>query len=194
MVKALNEAIYQCMLEDKNIIVLGENVCNRYREETCDLDKYFSKNRVIDMPISEAAFTGFANGAAMAGLRPIVEFQVAGLIYPAFDQIVNQAAKLRLMLGGQCKIPVTFFLMGAGAGGGLGAGLIAFCGATLKPGFETISESVGLQSLFNGAKSFGLINPKIKKTKETMTDQILIDPSYVKGHKLIIKKLSLIHI
>ena len=101
MVKALNEAIYQCMLEDKNIIVLGENVCNRYREETCDLDKYFSKNRVIDMPISEAAFTGFANGAAMAGLRPIVEFQVAGLIYPAFDQIVNQAAKLRLMLGGQ---------------------------------------------------------------------------------------------
>ena len=118
MVKALNEAIYQCMLEDKNIIVLGENVCNRYREETYDLDKYFSKNRVIDMPISEAAFTGFANGAAMAGLRPIVEFQVAGLIYPAFDQIVNQAAKLRLMLGGQCKIPVTFFIMGAGAGGG----------------------------------------------------------------------------
>ena len=118
MVKALNEAIYQCMLEDKNIIVLGENVCNRYREETCDLDKYFSKNRVIDMPISEAAFTGFANGAAMAGLRPIVEFQVAGLIYPAFDQIVNQAAKLRLMLGGQCTIPVTFFIMGAGAGGG----------------------------------------------------------------------------
>ena len=45
------------------------------------------------------------------------------------------------------------------------------------------------QSLFNGAKSFGLINPKIKKTKETITDQILIDPSYVKGHKLIIKKI-----
>ena len=70
------------------------------------------------MPISEAAFTGFANGAALAGMRPVVEFQVASLMFPAFDQIVNQAAKLPLMLGGQAHIPVTFLLMGAGAGGG----------------------------------------------------------------------------
>ena len=88
------------------------------RAETRGLDERFDAGRVLDMPISEAAFTGFANGAAMAGLRPVVEFQVSSLIYPAFDQIVNQAAKLRLMLGGQGRIPVTFFLMGAGAGGG----------------------------------------------------------------------------
>ena len=116
--EALNEALHQAMAEDDSVIVLGENVRHGYRAETSGLDERFGPDRVLDMPISEAAFTGFANGAAMAGLRPVVEFQVAGLIYPAFDQIVNQAAKLRLMLGGQSLIPVTFFLMGAGAGGG----------------------------------------------------------------------------
>jgi pyruvate dehydrogenase E1 component beta subunit len=88
------------------------------RAETRGLDGAYAADRVLDMPISEAAFTGFANGAALAGLRPVVEFQVSSLIFPAFDQIVNQAAKLPLMLGGQAHMRVTFFLMGAGAGGG----------------------------------------------------------------------------
>ena len=117
-VAALNEALHQAMAEDDSMVVLGENIRNGVRAETRGLDERFDAARVLDMPISEAAFTGFANGAAMAGLRPVVEFQVSSLIYPAFDQIVNQAAKLRLMLGGQGRIPVTFFLMGAGAGGG----------------------------------------------------------------------------
>lgn len=118
VVEALNEALHQAMAEDDSVMVLGENIREGNRAETRGLDDRFAAGRVLDMPISEAAFTGFANGAAMAGLRPVVEFQVPGLIYPAFDQIVNQAAKLRLMLGGQGRIPVTFFLMGAGAGGG----------------------------------------------------------------------------
>ena len=117
-VAALNEALHQAMAEDDSVMVLGENIRNGVRAETRGLDERFAPARVLDMPISEAAFTGFANGAAMAGLRPVVEFQVASLIFPAFDQIVNQAAKLRLMLGGQGRLPVTFFLMGAGAGGG----------------------------------------------------------------------------
>ena len=117
-VAALNEALHQAMAEDGSVMVLGENIRNGVRAETRGLDERFDAGRVLDMPISEAAFTGFANGAAMAGLRPVVEFQVASLIFPAFDQIVNQAAKLRLMLGGQGRLPVTFFLMGAGAGGG----------------------------------------------------------------------------
>jgi pyruvate/2-oxoglutarate/acetoin dehydrogenase E1 component len=73
---------------------------------------------VIDMPISEAAFTGFATGAALAGGRPVVEYQVASLIFPAFDQLVNQAAKLPLMVGGQRHLPITYLVMAAGAGGG----------------------------------------------------------------------------
>lgn len=74
--------------------------------------------RVIDTPISEAGFSGFAIGAAMAGMRPIVQFRVASLIYVAFDQLVNQAAKLRLMLGGQVDLPITYTIMASGARGG----------------------------------------------------------------------------
>ena len=117
-VEAINEALHQAMAEDPSVLVLGENVRGGVRAETAGLDDAFPSGRVLDMPISEAAFTGFANGAALAGMRPVVEFQVASLMFPAFDQIVNQAAKLPLMLGGQAHIPVTFFLMGAGAGGG----------------------------------------------------------------------------
>ena len=117
-VQALNEALHQAMSDDPSVFVIGENIRGGMRPETAGLDEAFAPERVLDMPISEAAFTGFANGAALAGMRPVVEFQVASLMFPAFDQIVNQAAKLPLMLGGQAHIPITFFLMGAGAGGG----------------------------------------------------------------------------
>ena len=117
-VQALNEALHQAMSQDDSVFVIGENIRDGVRAETAGLDDAFGPQRVMDMPISEAAFTGFANGAALAGMRPVVEFQVASLMFPAFDQIVNQAAKLPLMLGGQAHMPVTFLLMGAGAGGG----------------------------------------------------------------------------
>lgn len=117
-IEAINEAFHQAMAEDTSVMVLGENIRGGMRAETKGLDTAFEPHRVLDMPISEAAFTGFASGAAMAGMRPIVEFQVASLIFPAFDQMVNQAAKLPLMLGGQVHLPVTYFIMGAGAGGG----------------------------------------------------------------------------
>ena len=117
-VQALNEALHQAMSEDPSVFMIGENIRGGMRPEAAGLDEAFAPERVLDMPISEAAFTGFANGAALAGMRPVVEFQVASLMFPAFDQIVNQAAKLPLMLGGQAHIPITFFLMGAGAGGG----------------------------------------------------------------------------
>ncbi len=117
-VTAINEALHQAMAEDPSVMVLGENIRGDMRAETRGLDGAFDAQRVLDMPISEAAFTGFASGAALAGMRPVVEFQVASLIFPAFDQLVNQAAKLPLMLGGQGHIPVTFLIMGAGAGGG----------------------------------------------------------------------------
>ena len=117
-VDALNEAFHQAMAADASVIILGENIRRGVRAETRGLDEAFGDERVLDMPISEAAFTGYATGAALEGLRPVVEFQVASLMFPAFDQIVNQAAKLPLMLGGQRHIPVTYLVMGAGAGGG----------------------------------------------------------------------------
>jgi pyruvate dehydrogenase E1 component beta subunit len=117
-VAALNEALHQAMAEDPRVLVLGENIRGVKRPETSGLDGTYGAARVIDMPISEAAFTGFATGAALAGGRPVVEFQVASLIFPAFDQLANQAAKLPLMLGGQRHLPITYLVMATGAGAG----------------------------------------------------------------------------
>lgn len=117
-IAALREALFQSMAADPSVLMVGENIRGEIRPETKGLHARFGDARVIDMPISEAAFTGFATGAALAGGRVIVEFQVSALIYPAFDQLVNQAAKLPYMLGGQRYLPVTYLIMGAGAGGG----------------------------------------------------------------------------
>jgi acetoin:2,6-dichlorophenolindophenol oxidoreductase subunit beta len=117
-VEAIREALFQAMEADPSVFMIGENMRGDIRPESRGLYTRFGGARVIDMPISEAAFTGFATGAALAGGRVIVEFQVSSLIYPAFDQLVNQAAKLPYMLGGQRFLPVTYLIMGAGAGGG----------------------------------------------------------------------------
>lgn len=117
--QAMNEAYTQEMARDSHIIILGEDIRSGIRGETKGLLEQFGPDRVLDTPISEAGFVGFATGAAMAGLRPLVQFQVPSLIYVAFDQLVNQAAKLRLMMGGQARIPVTYTLMVAGSRGGV---------------------------------------------------------------------------
>lgn len=117
--QAMNEAYHQEMERDPDTLILGEDIRGGIRGETKGLLEAFGPDRVIDTPISEAGFVGFATGAAMAGLRPIVQFQVPSLIYVAFDQLVNQAAKLRLMMGGQARIPVTYTIMVSGARGGV---------------------------------------------------------------------------
>ena len=96
--QAMNEAYHQEMERDEEIFILGEDIRGNLRGETYGLLDRFGPNRVLDTPISEAAFVGFGTGAAMAGMRPIVQFQIATLIYLAFDQLVNNAAKMRLMM------------------------------------------------------------------------------------------------
>ena len=114
--QAMNEALRQEMARDPAIVIYGEDIDGR--AETKGLLAAYGPGRVVTMPISEAGFTGMANGAALAGARPVVVFQVSSLIFPAFDQIVNQAAKLPLMLGGQGWLPITYLVMGCGAAGG----------------------------------------------------------------------------
>ena len=75
----------------------------------------FGPDRVLDTPLSEQAFTSFATGAALAGLRPVVEFQIPSLLFLVFEQIVNQAHKFSLMTGGQCTVPVTYLVPGSGS-------------------------------------------------------------------------------
>jgi pyruvate/2-oxoglutarate/acetoin dehydrogenase E1 component len=108
-VEALNEALRQEMERDSSIFVIGEDVgvYEGIFGVTKGLFKKFGPDRVIDTPISEAGFIGLCVGAAIAGLRPVVELMFVDFFGVAMDQIYNQAAKLRYMTGGKAKIPLT---------------------------------------------------------------------------------------
>jgi pyruvate/2-oxoglutarate/acetoin dehydrogenase E1 component len=116
--EAMNEALTQEMARDDSIVIFGENIRGQGRGEMRGLQDAYGDDRVIDLPISEAAMTGIGTGAALAGARPVIHYQVSSLIFPAFDQLVDQAAKLPLMLGGQVHVAATYLVMGAGASGG----------------------------------------------------------------------------
>jgi pyruvate dehydrogenase E1 component beta subunit len=98
------------MERDPNVFLMGEEVAEyngAYKVSKGMLDR-FGPQRVIDTPISEAAFSGLGVGAAMAGLRPIIEFMSWSFTLVCLDQIMNNAANIRYMSGGQFKIPITF--------------------------------------------------------------------------------------
>lgn len=108
--KALNEAIAEEMLRDDRVFMLGEEVGQfngAYKVSQGLLDQ-FGPTRIIDTPISENGFAGLAIGAAMLGLRPIVEFMTWSFSYVALDQIINNAANMRYMFGGLCNVPIVF--------------------------------------------------------------------------------------
>jgi pyruvate/2-oxoglutarate/acetoin dehydrogenase E1 component len=109
LAEAIREAILQEMRSDPNVILMGEDIgrFNGAFNVTNGLLNEFGAKRVWDTPISEAGFMGMGIGAALTGLRPIIEFQYADFMFCAMDQIVNEAAKLRLMSGGQASIPIT---------------------------------------------------------------------------------------
>lgn len=117
--EAMREGLREEMQRDPSVFVVGEDVRASLRGFTKGLFTEFGPNRVFDTPISEAAFTGLATGAALAGMRPVVEFQINALLFVAFDQLVDQAQKLRYMMGGQGKIPVTYLVAASGARRGL---------------------------------------------------------------------------
>jgi pyruvate/2-oxoglutarate/acetoin dehydrogenase E1 component len=118
-IEALTQALRDEMAADERVVVLGEDVRQSLRRVTVNLVAEFGPGRVIDTPLCEQAVTGFATGAALAGYRPVVEFQIPALLYIAFDQIVDQAQKLSLMTGGQACVPVTYLVPGSGARAGL---------------------------------------------------------------------------
>jgi pyruvate/2-oxoglutarate/acetoin dehydrogenase E1 component len=119
--QALAMALRDEMSHDPRVVVIGEDVRAALRGVSKGLVDEFGRERVLDTPISEQAFTGFATGAALAGYRPVVEFQIPSLVFLAFEQIVNQAHKLPLMTGGQAAVPVTYLIPGSGARRGLAA-------------------------------------------------------------------------
>jgi pyruvate dehydrogenase E1 component beta subunit len=131
--QAINEAIRQEMRLDPDVIILGEDVsggAGRKHLGVADgwspalnsrgLFAEFGADRVIDAPISEMGFVGAGVGAAMTGLRPIVDLTFIDLIGCAYDQIANQAAKMHYMMGGKVNVPLTIRMSyGSRGGGGL---------------------------------------------------------------------------
>ncbi len=108
--QALGEAMSEEMRRDKDIFLMGEEVAEyngAYKVSQGMLDE-FGPERVIDTPISELGFAGLGIGAAMNGLRPIIEFMTFNFSLVAIDQIINSAAKMMSMSGGQYSVPIVF--------------------------------------------------------------------------------------
>jgi pyruvate dehydrogenase E1 component beta subunit len=107
---ALNLALREELARDANVFLMGEEVAEYQGayKVTRGLLEEFGPKRVIDTPITELGFAGLGVGAAMAGLRPIVEFMTFNFSILATDQIINSAAKMLYMSGGQFKIPIVF--------------------------------------------------------------------------------------
>ncbi len=116
-IQAINTALVEEMERDPLTFVMGEDVVLSAFGATKGLVDKFGAKRVRNTPISEAGFVGAAVGAAMAGTRPICEVEFASFFYCAFDQVCNQAAKLRYMSGGQATMPITFRAVYGAMGG-----------------------------------------------------------------------------
>ena len=120
--EAVREAMVQAMREDDSVFLMGEDVgvYGGAFGVSRGMVEEFGEDRVVDTPLSEAGFVGLCVGAALMGMRPIAEIQFSDFITHSMDQLVNQAAKLRYMFGGEGRVPVVVRTPG-GAGTGAAA-------------------------------------------------------------------------
>lgn len=120
LAKALNNGLRRAMEDDEKVLVMGEDVgtLGGVFRITDGLQKDFGDDRVIDTPLAESGIVGTAVGLAMRGYRPVVEIQFDGFVYPAYDQIVCQVAKLHFRSQGRVKMPMVIRIP---FGGGIGA-------------------------------------------------------------------------
>src|ERR687890_347507 len=118
LAKGLNAGLRKAMENDPKVLIMGEDVgrLGGVFRVTDGLQKDFGEDRVIDTPLAESGIIGTAIGLAMRGYRPVCEIQFDGFIYPGFDQIVSQLAKLRARSGGTLTVVIRVPF-----GGGIGA-------------------------------------------------------------------------
>ena len=118
--QAINDAISEEMRKDETVFMMGEDIglyCGAFGVSKGMIQE-FGEERIMETPIAEQAYVGAAVGAAMTGLRPVVELMFSDFMCVCFDELVNEAAKLRFMFGGKVKVPM---VMRAAAGAGTGA-------------------------------------------------------------------------
>ena len=104
--QAIAEAQFEEMQRDPSVFILGEDAEANVFGTTAGIIEAFGNDRVRNTPIAEAGMTGVAAGAAMVGMRPIVDYTIAPFLYPAMDQIISIVAKSRFLYGGQAKVPM----------------------------------------------------------------------------------------
>ncbi|MFT4287134.1 alpha-ketoacid dehydrogenase subunit beta [Nocardioides sp.] len=120
LAKALNAGLRKAMEDDPKVVLMGEDIgqLGGVFRVTDGLQKDFGEDRVIDTPLAESGIVGTAVGLALRGYRPVVEIQFDGFVYPAYDQIVAQVAKMRFRSGGRIPMPIVIRIP---FGGGIGA-------------------------------------------------------------------------
>lgn len=119
MGKALNAGLHRAMNDDDRVLLMGEDIgkLGGVFRITDGLQEEFGARRVIDTPLAESGIVGTAVGLAYRGFRPVVEIQFDGFVYPAFDQIVCQVAKIHYRTAGRVKMPITIRIPWAGGVG-----------------------------------------------------------------------------
>lgn len=103
---AIRDAMSEEMRRDPAVFLMGEDVRQNVYGSSAGMEAEFGRDRVLDVPLAEAGFVGVAAGAAMVGMRPIVDVTISPFLYPAFDQIVSIIAKASYLYGGQTHVPV----------------------------------------------------------------------------------------
>ncbi|MEM9223071.1 MAG: alpha-ketoacid dehydrogenase subunit beta [Pseudomonadota bacterium] len=171
--EAIREALDIALAEDERVIVMGEDigVYGGAFQVTGDLVHKYGEDRIMDTPISELGGAGVAVGAALCGLRPIYEFQFSDFATLAMEQIANQAAKLRFMLGGAVSVPV---VMRFPAGSGTGA---------------AAQHSQSLEAWFGHVPGLKVVQPSTPEDAKGMLLAAIADPDPVMifEHKILYK-------
>ncbi len=162
-VEAVRETLYEAMKSDDRTVILGEDVGARGNVFliTKDFINEFGAQRVIDTPIAEASIIGIAVGMAMEGLRPIAEIQFADFIYPAFNQIVGEAAKTRYRSNGEYTCPL---VIRTPYGGGVRGAL---------------SHSVSIEALFYHVPGLKIVAPAFPADVKGLLNAAIDDPDPV---------------
>lgn len=194
-IQAINLALMDAMAADDRVIVLGEDVADTEGGGivgiTKGLSTEYGEERVLSTPISEQAIIGAAIGASMGGLKPVAEIMLMNFTTVAMDMIVNHAAKLRFMSGGQTHVPITIRTM-TGAGFGTGGQHCDYLEAWFAhvAGIKVVAPS-------SPAEAYGLMlscidDPDPCLFIENMPSYFLPGPAPVRGEKIPLGKANVI--